>query len=79
MEKPKDQTGRSPIPIPINMMLTSMPSRDNAKNSFFQGPIKQCKCGKMASEHFDNGLSCGDDMCDDCFEKMRQQCRQRSW
>ncbi len=40
---------------------------------------KICECGKPASEHFDNGLSCGDDQCDECFEKMRSECRKRSW
>ena len=40
---------------------------------------KICECGKPASEHFDNGLSCGDKQCDECFEIMRSECRQRSW
>ena len=40
---------------------------------------KTCICGKPAREHFDNGLSCGDDECDECFEKMRRECRRRSY
>ncbi len=34
---------------------------------------------REAREHRDNGLSCGDDLCDECFEKMVNDCRQRSW
>ena len=42
--------------------------------------IKKCKCGNRACMHWDNnGLYCGDDMCDECFEEMRRECRQRSW
>ncbi len=29
--------------------------------------------------HWDNGLYCGDDMCDECFENMVNECRSRSW
>lgn len=36
-------------------------------------------CKKLARRHWDNGLDCGDDMCDECFEKMRRECRSRSW
>lgn len=53
--------------------------KDNAGKSPIPAAIKQCKCGKMASEHFDNGLSCGDDQCDDCHAEMVSECRQRSW
>ena len=38
---------------------------------------KKCKCGKLGRPHWDNGLYCGDDMCDECFEEMRRECR--SW
>ena len=31
--------------------------------------MKKCICGKVAKEHFDNGLSCGDDMCDEYGDK----------
>ncbi|KKM75531.1 hypothetical protein LCGC14_1389250 [marine sediment metagenome] len=41
--------------------------------------MKKCKCGKEAKEHFEGGLSCGDDMCDDCFWEMVSRCRDRSW
>ena len=43
---------------------------------------KQCSaegCDKPAKPHRDNGLSCGDDMCDEHFEEMRRECRERSW
>ena len=40
---------------------------------------KMCKCGKLAKPHWDNELYCGDDECDGCFEKMRRECRRRSW
>ena len=40
---------------------------------------KLCKCGKPTRRHFDNGLDCGDDECDECFETMRRECRKRSW
>jgi len=40
---------------------------------------KKCKCGKYAVKHWDNGLYCGDNMCDECFEKMRKECKRRSW
>lgn len=33
----------------------------------------------LARPHWDNGLYCGDDQCDECVEKMRQECRSRSW
>ncbi len=32
-----------------------------------------------ARVHFDQGFNCGDDLCDKCFEKMVNKCRQRSW
>ncbi len=32
-----------------------------------------------ARKHFDQGLNCGDDLCDECFDKMVNNCRQRSW
>ena len=41
--------------------------------------VKLCKCGKPARRHFDNGLDCGNNECDECFETMRQECRKRSW
>ena len=41
--------------------------------------VKLCKCGKLTRRHFDNGLDCGDDECDECFETTRQECRKRSW
>ena len=34
---------------------------------------------REAREHRDNGLNCGDDLCDECFEKMVSKCRERSW
>lgn len=38
------------------------------------------KCKKKpGTPHWDNGLYCGDDMCDKCFEEMRRECRSRSW
>jgi len=38
------------------------------------------KCGERpAKPHWDNGLYCGDDRCDECFEEMVIRCRQRSW
>lgn len=40
---------------------------------------KKCICGKPAKPHWDNGLYCGDHECDECFEKMRHECRSRSW
>lgn len=42
---------------------------------------KMCvKCGKKPGKpHYDNGLYCGDDMCDGCFEEMVQACRRQSW
>lgn len=40
---------------------------------------KICACGKPAKPHWDQGLFCGDDQCDICFEEMRRKCRQRSW
>ena len=40
---------------------------------------KKCICGKPTKPHWDNGLYCGDNECDECFEEMRHQCRQRSW
>lgn len=44
-------------------------------------PKKQnvCQCGKPAKPHWDHGLYCGDDDCDECFEKMQRKCRSRSW
>lgn len=63
MVKQKDQIGQS----------------QSSKQSLIPIPIKQCACGNMASEHFDNGLSCGDDQCDDCHAKMVNECRQGSW
>lgn len=46
-----------------------------------QKPIKKCSKCKTghAREHFDMGLSCGDDLCDSCFEDMVNECRSRSW
>ena len=41
--------------------------------------VKLCKCGKPTRRHFDNGLDCGNNECDECFEIMRQECRKRSW
>jgi hypothetical protein len=40
---------------------------------------KKCKCGKEAKSHNEGGLDCGDDMCDECFDKMVRECRSRSW
>jgi len=40
---------------------------------------KKCKCGKDTKPHYDGGLYCGDEMCDECFKKMVSNCRQRSW
>ncbi len=40
---------------------------------------KQCKCGNPAKPHYDNGLYCGDDMCDGCFTAMQIDCRKCSW
>jgi hypothetical protein len=37
-----------------------------------------CKTN-IAKPHYDNGLFCGNDMCDECFNKMVERCRQRSW
>ena len=39
---------------------------------------KKCK-KKPARPHWDNGLYCGDDMCDECFGKMQRECRSQSW
>lgn len=41
--------------------------------------MKKCKCGKEAKPHSDNGLYCGDDECDDCFEELVQKSREQSW
>lgn len=44
--------------------------------------VKECSiedCTEPAKEHYDNGLSCGDDLCDKHFEEMRSGCRKRSW
>lgn len=40
---------------------------------------KKCTgCGKReAKPHTDNGLDCGDDLCDICFEKMVNDCRKK--
>jgi len=38
----------------------------------------KCKIGE-AKSHKDNGLDCGDDLCDLCFDEMVNDCRQRSW
>lgn len=43
---------------------------------------KRCStpwCQGEPKPHYDNGLYCGDDMCDECFEKMKSECRKRSW
>ena len=32
-----------------------------------------------AKVHYDHGLYCGDDLCDQCFKNMRVECRRRSW
>ena len=43
---------------------------------------KQCKeegCEKPAKPHWDMGLYCGDDLCDDHFTIMVHECRMRSW
>lgn len=44
--------------------------------------MRECKiedCHELAREHWDNGLSCGDDLYDNHFEKMRAECREQSW
>lgn len=41
--------------------------------------LKNCKCGKKAKSHYNSGLYCGNDMCDECFEEMVNKCRERSW
>lgn len=38
----------------------------------------ECK-KKPGKPHWDNGLYCGDDMCDECFEGMVRKCRSQSW
>jgi len=41
---------------------------------------KYTECGKSeAKQHTDNGLNCGEDLCDICFEKMVNDCRTKSW
>jgi len=42
---------------------------------------KKCRindCTKVAKPHSDNGLYCGDDLCDEHFEEMRQESKKRS-
>lgn len=34
---------------------------------------------REARGHWDKWLNCGDDLCDECFEKMVRGCRSRSW
>lgn len=36
-------------------------------------------CNKKAKPHWDNGLYCGNNRCDEHFEEMRQECRKRSY
>ena len=40
---------------------------------------KKCRCGKDAKPHYEGGLYCGDDLCDECFCKMVDECRSRSY
>lgn len=39
----------------------------------------QCLCGKPSRPHWGNGLYCGAEQCDECFEQMRRECQERSW
>jgi hypothetical protein len=56
-----------------------MKKRSNqASQGFPYAALFKCRCGQPGKPRIDEGLSAGVH-CDACWEKLKQDCRSRSW